>query len=67
VIAEFHRIAKNIKESASMTGVLTSLNLSPHDVTCVLYTLSNTEDFVAPLYIEGSYFILHRGGTEAAT
>jgi class 3 adenylate cyclase/sensor domain CHASE-containing protein len=59
VIDEFDRIAKNIKESANMTGVLISLNLSPHDVACTFYPLNNTEDFVAPMYLDNSGAVGH--------
>jgi len=53
-IDNFDRLAKNIKESASLSGILLQLQLAPEAVVCLMYPLNNTEDFTPPLYLDNS-------------
>ena len=53
VYQRFRKVAKTIKESANMNGVLVSLQLVPHEVVCMIYPLINTEDFDDGIVMNG--------------
>ncbi len=56
-IDNFNRLAKNMKQSANLSGVLLQLQLAPEGVVCLIHPKNNTDDFTPPLFLDGSYLI----------
>jgi hypothetical protein len=56
-INNFNQLAKNMKQSANLSGVSLQLQLALEGVICLLHPKNNTDDFITPLLLDGSYLI----------
>lgn len=54
LVADFYRIAKNIKDGYGHHNGLINLQLAPEGVVCLLYPMNNTQDFQYPLFLDNT-------------